>query len=139
MAEESEDGDSEGAEEVEDQDSNEDSDTVAQSKIVTKKISKTKGKKSKLSPPSSQASESEEEEGWGKKKSDYYSSNAAQLESDDEEANELEEQEAKKLQAKVRDTLGEDDFGLGDAVEDAPEPEEYVSLFQNSHSLSHFA
>lgn len=91
----------------------------------TKSKAKSKGKKSKPSPPSSPASESEEEEEvWGKKKSDYYSSNAAQLESDDEEANEMEEQEAKRLQTKARETMVEDDFGLGDAVEDAVEPEE---------------
>ncbi|TFY68810.1 hypothetical protein EVG20_g3402 [Dentipellis fragilis] len=61
--------------------------------------------------------ESEEEESWGRSKAAYYSSNAAELESDDEELNELEEQEAKRLQSKGREVMAEDDFGLGDVVE----------------------
>ncbi|KAH8104786.1 Sas10 C-terminal domain-containing protein [Cristinia sonorae] len=82
------------------------------------KTKKTKGKKGKQSSPASDASESEsEEEGWGKKKSDYYASNATQIDSEDEEANELEEQEAKRLQAKAREVLTEDDFGLVDITE----------------------
>ncbi|EMD40075.1 hypothetical protein CERSUDRAFT_92569 [Gelatoporia subvermispora B] len=82
------------------------------------KKAKKKAKKGKAAESSeSSDEESEEEEGWGWKKSAYYSSNAAQLDSEDEEANELEEQEAKRLQAKARDTLADDDFGLGDAVE----------------------
>ena len=71
--------------------------------------------------------ESEEEEGWGTKKSAYYASNAEQLESDDEEANELEEQEAKRLQSKARDAMADDDFGLGDVVEGAPEADGYAA------------
>lgn len=91
------------------------------------KKSKT-GKKGKVSPPWSEVSDSEsEEEGWGKKKSEYYASNAGQFDSEDEEANELEEQEAKRLQAKAREALTEDDFGLGDAVEKTTDsPDEYV-------------
>ena len=82
------------------------------------KANKTKGKGKKTSPPTSDASESEsEEEGWGKKKSEYYASNAEQIDSEDEEANEMEEQEAKRLQTKAREVLTEDDFGLGDAAE----------------------
>ncbi|TCD63240.1 hypothetical protein EIP91_005796 [Steccherinum ochraceum] len=82
------------------------------------KSKKSKSKKNKASPPSSEASGSEsEDEGWGKKKSEYYASNADQIESDDEEANELEEQEAKRLQLKARENLAEDDFGLGDSTE----------------------
>lgn len=82
-----------------------------------KKFKKAKGKKGKISPPSSDASVSEsEEEGWGKK-SEYYASNAGQIDSDDEEANELEEQEAKRLQTKAREILAEDDFGFGDAAD----------------------
>jgi U3 small nucleolar RNA-associated protein 3 len=78
------------------------------------KSKKSKGKQSTVKV-SSESSESEsDEETWGRNKSAYYSSNAAQLESDDEEANELEEQEAKRLQAKARDAMDEDDFGLGD-------------------------
>ena len=90
----------------------------------------SKGKKGKTetSPPPSGAEEEddEEEEGWGKKKSVYYSSNAGQIESDDEEANELEEQEAKRLQAKARDALTDDDFGLGDPVEVPADDDRYV-------------
>ncbi|KIK91891.1 hypothetical protein PAXRUDRAFT_830462 [Paxillus rubicundulus Ve08.2h10] len=63
-----------------------------------------------------------EEETWGRSKGAYYSSNAAELDSDDEEANELEEQEALRLQAKARDDMGDDDFGLGGVVEGEVEP-----------------
>lgn len=59
-------------------------------------------------------SEEEEEETWGRSKGAYYSSNAAQLDSEDEEANELEEQEALRLQAKAREGMCDEDFGLGD-------------------------
>ncbi|KAI9463799.1 hypothetical protein F5148DRAFT_1276468 [Russula earlei] len=62
--------------------------------------------------------ESEEEESWGRKKSAYYSSNAAEIDSEDEEANELEEEEAKRIQAKARDALLDDDFGLADIIEE---------------------
>ncbi|OBZ68943.1 Something about silencing protein 10, partial [Grifola frondosa] len=90
---------------------------------------KGKGKKGKtVQEPESSAESESEEEGWGKSKSAYYSSNAAQIESDDEEANELEEQEAKRLQAKVRDDMGDDDFGLGDTVEVVAEMEEDTSI-----------
>jgi U3 small nucleolar RNA-associated protein 3 len=64
-----------------------------------------------------EAESSEEEETWGRKKSAYYSSNAAEIESDDEEAIELEEQEAKRLQSKFRETLTDNDFGLDDPFE----------------------
>ncbi|KAG9315918.1 hypothetical protein JVU11DRAFT_3569 [Chiua virens] len=72
------------------------------------------------------ASESEEET-WGRSKGAYYSSNAAQLDSDDEEANELEEQEALRLQAKAREGMCDDDFGLGDVVEGDVEPPEAMA------------
>ncbi len=89
--------------------------------------------KAKARPPPDSEEEGEEEEGeesWGHKKSAYYSSNAAELDSEDEEANELEEQEARRLQVKARDAMADDDFGLADiAREDAEEAEEYVSLF----------
>jgi U3 small nucleolar RNA-associated protein 3 len=39
------------------------------------------------------------------------------LESDDEEGNELEEQEAKRLQAAARKEMTDDDFGLNDSPE----------------------
>ena len=93
-----------------------------------------KGKAKVKPPPESEGEEEgegeeEEEESWGRKKSAYYSSNAAELDSEDEEANELEEQEARRLQVKTRDVLADDDFGLADvAREDAEQVEEYVSL-----------
>lgn len=59
----------------------------------------------------------DEEEGWGRGRAAYYSSNAVQLESDDEEGNELEEQEAKRLQAAARKEMSDDDFGLNDNPE----------------------
>ena len=59
--------------------------------------------------------ENEREESWGQKKSVYYSTNAAQIDSDDEEAQKLEEAEVLRLQAQARDTLDEADFGLFDA------------------------
>jgi U3 small nucleolar RNA-associated protein 3 len=90
-----------------------------------------KGGKAKVKlPPESDDEEeegSEEEESWGRKKSTYYSSNAAELDSDDEEANELEEQEARRIQAKARDAMLDDDFGLADFdQDDAEEAEECV-------------
>lgn len=102
---------------------------AAAEKDKRKKKAKGKGKKGKGKEDESDEdseSESEEEEGWGAKKSAYYASNAEQIESDDEEANELEEQEARRLQAKARDTMVEDDFGLGDVVEGLPEDDGYV-------------
>lgn len=100
--------------------------------------SKTKSKKPAQSS-SSEESESEDET-WGLSKSAYYSSNAAQLESDDEEGNELEEQEAKRLQGKARDAMEDDDFGLGDSLDvGVNEDVEYVLLFSlpyPSHYLS---
>ena len=56
--------------------------------------------------------ESEEEETWGTKKSAYYSANGAHFDSEDEEANELEEKEARRLQMKAREGMCEEDFGL---------------------------
>ncbi|KAI9465039.1 Sas10 C-terminal domain-containing protein [Lactarius psammicola] len=89
--------------------------------------------KTKARPPLESEDEDEEEgeeESWGHKKSAYYSSNAAELDSEDEEANELEEQEARRLQVKARDAMADDDFGLADiAREDAEEVEEYASFF----------
>ncbi|KAH0831924.1 hypothetical protein J3R83DRAFT_12807 [Lanmaoa asiatica] len=78
----------------------------------------------KKSSSKKSASDSEEEETWGHSKGAYYSSNAAQLDSEDEEANELEEQEALRLQAKARETMRDEDFGLGDVVEGDVEPPE---------------
>jgi U3 small nucleolar RNA-associated protein 3 len=87
-----------------------------------------KGREAKAKPPPESDEEeeqaSEEEEGWGHKKSAYYSSNAAELDSDDEEANELEGQEAMRIQVMTRDTMLDDDFGLADLdLDDAEETE----------------
>ncbi|KAF8208837.1 Sas10 C-terminal domain-containing protein [Mycena galopus ATCC 62051] len=87
-----------------DEDAEEDNVPVAKPKS-SKSKSKTKAKAKRR------------DEAWGRGRSAYYSSNAAQLDSDDEEGNELEEQEAKRLQAKSRDAMADDDFGLDDALE----------------------
>ncbi|TBU45012.1 Sas10 C-terminal domain-containing protein [Dichomitus squalens] len=99
---------------------------AAASKKQKQKKTQKKGKKSKKDESEEEESESEEEEGWGTKKSAYYASNADEIESDDEEALELEEQEAKRLQAKVRDAMADDDFGLGDVVEGLPDEDGIV-------------
>ncbi|KAL5512808.1 hypothetical protein ACEPAG_3074 [Sanghuangporus baumii] len=83
---------------------------------------KREGKKSRRPAESSEEQseeEEEEEESWGTKKSAYYSSNAAQIESDDEEAREMEEQEARRLQAKLRAPMREEDFGYSEALQNA--------------------
>lgn len=75
------------------------------------------GKKGKSKAPSTSESEDaseSEQEGWGHGRNAYYASNAAELESDDEEGNALEEQEAVRLQTKIRSTMVDDDFGLGE-------------------------
>jgi U3 small nucleolar RNA-associated protein 3 len=81
-------------------------------------------KKKKPAPPASSASENEdeeeEEEGWGRKKAAYYASNADLIASDDDEANELEEAEARRLQLKARSALRDEDFGLADLAAPAP-------------------
>jgi U3 small nucleolar RNA-associated protein 3 len=94
----------------------------------------SKGSKLKAKPPSEsddeEEQESEEEESWGRKKSAYYSSNAADLDSEDEGANEQEEQEAKRIQAKARDAMRDEDFGLADINQDDTEvTEECVCPF----------
>jgi U3 small nucleolar RNA-associated protein 3 len=85
-------------------------------------VSTIKERNAKAKPPTEsdddEEQESEEEESWGRKKSAYYSSNAAELDSEDEEANELEEQEARRIQAKTRDAMLDDDFGLVDTNQD---------------------
>ena len=93
-----------------------------------------KGSKANAKPPPESDEEeeegSEEEESWGRKKSSYYSSNAAELDSEDEEANELEEQEARRIQVKARDAMLDDDFGLADIDQsDGEETGEYVPPF----------
>lgn len=89
-----------------------------------KKFTKSKSK-GKAGPSSASEDSESEEETWGKSKAAYYSSNAAQLESDDEEGHELEEQEARRLQAKSREDWGDDDFGLDDIPEVEDRDDEY--------------
>jgi len=74
-------------------------------------------------------SEESEEESWGRKASAYYSSNAAQIESDDDEALELEENEAIRLQAKALDGMDDNDFGLNDPRGENTAETKYVDLF----------
>ncbi|KIK47218.1 hypothetical protein CY34DRAFT_799577 [Suillus luteus UH-Slu-Lm8-n1] len=120
------DEDSEEAEEDEDEDEDghateEDDDDP----VITKNKTRTKAKLKKASSPSDTGSE---DESWGRSKSAYYSSNAAQIDSEDEEANELEEQEARRLQVKARDAIHEDDFGLGEGLEPESDAEAEDSL-----------
>ena len=82
-------------------------------KKKSKHSRKVKGKTAESPEPELE----EEEEGWGRGRAAYYSSNAVELESDDEEGNELEEQEAKRLQAAARKEMTDDDFGLNDNPE----------------------
>ena len=81
------------------------------------KHSKKVKRKTAGSPEPEEEEEEEEEDGWGRGRAAYYSSNAVELESDDEEGNELEEQEAKRLQAVARKEMTDDDFGLNDNPE----------------------
>jgi U3 small nucleolar RNA-associated protein 3 len=84
-------------------------------KKKSKHSRKVKGKTAESPEPEEE--KEEEEEGWGRGRAAYYSSNAVELESDDEEGNELEEQEAKRLQAAARKEMTDDDFGLNDNPE----------------------
>ncbi|KAI6147507.1 Sas10 C-terminal domain-containing protein [Pisolithus tinctorius] len=88
------------------------------------KSSKSKSKKAKKDTSPSPVEEEEEEETWGHGKRAYYSSNAAEIGSDDEEAQEMEEQEARRLQTKAREGLADEDFGLGEVIEGDVQPEE---------------
>lgn len=111
------------------EDSNEDDDgedVEPESASTSKKAKKAKATLSKTakSKPTEDESESEEER-WGKSKSAYYSSVANDVDSDDEEARAMEEAEARRLQAKARDQINEDDFGFEDVQVDA-EPSSYV-------------
>ncbi|KAI0647747.1 Sas10 C-terminal domain-containing protein [Trametes meyenii] len=94
-----------------------------------KKKGKSTGKKGKKDESEEEESEedSEEDEGWGTKKSAYYASNEQDIDSEDEEAIELEEQEAKRLQTKARDAMADDDFGLDDVAEGLPETDGLVN------------
>lgn len=86
------------------------------------KVSKSKAKKAKKD--ASPLPVEEEEETWGRGKRAYYSSNAAEIGSDDEEAQEMEEQEARRLQTKAREGLVDGDFGLEEAFEGDAQSEE---------------
>ena len=89
---------------------------------TSKSKSKSKTARDAKKSSAKDASDSEEEETWGRSKGAYYASNAAELDSEDDEANELEEQEALRLQAKAREGMCDQDFGLGDVVEGDIEP-----------------
>ncbi|KAF8521065.1 Sas10 C-terminal domain-containing protein, partial [Gautieria morchelliformis] len=96
--------------------SNEDEDTS----LSSPKHRKPKKQTAKASSLPSDT-ESEESESWGRKKSAYYASNAGLLaekegEEDEEEANQMEEREARRLQARMRDTMVDEDFGLDDML-----------------------
>lgn len=114
------DEDEDGLAHAEDEDDEEDA-------VVTRRKTKLK----KASSPDTGS----EDESWGRSKSAYYSSNAAQIDSGDEEANELEEQEARKLQLKARDAIDEGDFGLGEGLEPASDAEVEDSLEEQSRPL----
>ncbi|KZS93198.1 hypothetical protein SISNIDRAFT_486114 [Sistotremastrum niveocremeum HHB9708] len=86
------------------------------SKRAKSRSAKSKSKQRSLSPPS------EDEEGWGSKKSAYYSTNAGEIDSEDDETNELYEKETKRLQMKQRKSLSEEDFTLDALVDQIPEP-----------------
>jgi U3 small nucleolar RNA-associated protein 3 len=58
-----------------------------------------------------------QEETWGRTKASYFTSKDDQLDSEDEEANEQHEQEARRLQAKSRDGMVDADFGLEDPID----------------------
>lgn len=113
----------EEAEEVEDEVAYAEDEDVDDDHVVKKNKTKSKLKKALSSSSDTES----EDETWGRSKSAYYSSNAAQIDEEDEEANELEEQEARRLQVKARDTIREDDFGLNEGLEAEPTAEvEYV-------------
>ena len=102
----------------EEQEGEEDTMAVDEGPSSSRSTKGPKVKPTKARKPSAQASESDEdeeeseEETWGTKKSAYYSANDAHFGSEDEEANELEEKEARRLQMKAREGMGDEDFGL---------------------------
>lgn len=117
----------EGADEADDDVGEDDVETDKRKK----KNTPAKSRKRATKPPSTDSGEesaAEGEETWGNKKSSYYSSNAAQLDSDDDEAHDMDEQEAIRLQAKLREGLSDADFGYLDALQHASEAEEHESV-----------
>jgi U3 small nucleolar RNA-associated protein 3 len=88
---------------------------VGEGSSTSRPANGVKVKQTKAREPDSDSGEDEgesEEETWGTKKSAYYSANDAHFDSEDEEANELEEKEARRLQMKAREEMGDEDFGL---------------------------
>jgi U3 small nucleolar RNA-associated protein 3 len=98
------------------------------------KATKTLKRSATFSDSDTDEDDTEGEETWGAKKSVYYSANDAHFDSEDEEANELEEKEARRLQMKAREGMEDKDFGLDNlqalAQDGRMEPDvtEYVSL-----------
>ncbi|PVG00257.1 hypothetical protein CPB86DRAFT_701576 [Serendipita vermifera] len=108
--------------------SEEDSEEMEEEESVPSHSRPTKGKKDKknknssekptlsdATAPSESSDLDEPLESWGRNKSAYYSTNAADIDSDDEETQRLEEAEAIKLQKQARAALREDDFGIHDS------------------------
>lgn len=124
------DDDDEGYAHYEDED--EDAEIEEEKPAPKKKSKKGKKAKGKKTDEDDEEQEEEEEEGWGGGRGAYYASNADQLESDDEEGNALEEQEAKRLQNKMREELDDEDFGL----EDNPELDQ-EDKFDTAYVLAH--
>lgn len=90
------------------------------------KSSKSKATKSKIKTSvekdedsgSEDADSESEEERWGKSKSAYYVSAATDaIDSGDEAAQALEVKEARRLQAKARDVISEDGYGIEEVLE----------------------
>ena len=106
--------DSEDVDEGDEEDDEEPERTV---RTKSSKKTKRRGQDDVPAEEESAASASDEdvEERWGKNKFAYYSATAQEVESDDEEARELEEAEALRLQAKAREAITDDDFGLNDS------------------------
>lgn len=102
----------------EDQDGGEDPMEVDDEILTSSSAKSSRTKSTKALKPSTPTSDSDKDEGeseeetWGTKKSAYYSANDAHFDPEDEEANELEEREAKRLQMKAREGMGDEDFGL---------------------------
>lgn len=131
-ADEDEDEDEDG---FEDEEFGEEEDVIAEPRKDEKKKKTGKMKKNAKVELSSDEEDEEnepEEESWGRGKAAYYNSNADELDSDDEEGHELEEQEAKRLQAKAREDLKDEDFGLNDIIDIRKDDIEYVPPLCNS-------
>ena len=103
-----------------------DEDLLQEQPPTNRKKKKSRKTTEKQKPTSDE--DEEEEETWGRGKAAYYASNADQFDSDDEEANELEEQEAIRLQRKIYQEMRDEDFGLNDTLEREGRPgDEYVN------------